>query len=90
MSGRTKRLTLTDLKDMFIAEYKRIEPSSEEDFDKRRQEGIPCWHYTAKQLGVDRWNELRELCGVMPKKGRRGERVFLVDGHVLEIGSHHK
>ena len=85
LSGRYKGLTPEDLKEMFIAEYKRLAPSSEEDFDRRRQDGVPSWHYMAKQLEVDRWNELRELCGVMPKVGRSGERIFLVDGHVLEV-----
>ena len=90
LSGRYKGLTPADLKEMFIAEYKCLAPSSEEDFDRRRQKGVPSWHYMAKQLGVDRWNELRELCGLMPKRGRSGERVFLVDGHVLEVESHQK
>lgn len=85
LSGRYKGLTPEDLKWMFISEYKRLAPSSEDDFDRRRQKGVPCWHYMAKQLGVSRWNELRELCGVMPKTGRNGDRVFLVDGHVLDI-----
>jgi len=69
LSGRYKGLTPEDLKKMFVAEYRRIEPTSEEDYDRRRQKGTPCWHYTAKALGVSRWNELRELCGLMPKKG---------------------
>lgn len=90
LPGQYKGLTPADLKEMFIAEYKRIEPKSEEDFDRRRQKGVPCWHYIAKHLGVSRWNELRELCGVMPKKGRRGERVFLVDGHTLEVEPTHR
>jgi len=88
LSGRYQGLTADDLKEMFISEYTRLTPSSEADFDRRRQEGIPCWHYTAKALGVSRWNELRELCRVMPQKGRSGERIFLVDGHVLEIENH--
>ncbi len=90
LSGRYKGLTQEDLKEMFIAEYRRIQPTSEEDFDRRRQKGVPCWHYVAKALGVSRWNELRELCGVMPKEGRGGERVFLVDGHVLEVEHHNE
>ena len=85
LPGRYKGLTPADLKAMFIAEYQRLQPISEEDFDRRRQKGVPCWHYTAKQLGVGRWNELKVLCGLMPKEGRSGERVFLVDGHVLEV-----
>ena len=85
LSGRYKGLTPTDLKEMFIAEYQRIQPISEEDFDQRRQKNVPCWHYTAKQLGVSKWNELKMLCGMMPREGRSGERVFLVDGHVLEV-----
>ena len=89
-SGRYKGLMPVDLKEMFIAEYKRIQPINEEDFDRRRQKGVPCWHYTAKVLGVSKWNELRVLCGLMPKMGRSGERVFLVDGHVLEIEQHQK
>lgn len=79
-SGRYKGVTPTDLKAMFIAEYQRIQPISEENFDNRRQKDVPCWHYTTKQLRVGRWNELRELCGVLPKMGCNGERVFLVDG----------
>ena len=90
LSGRYKGLTPEDLKEMFIAEYQRIQPISEEDFDRRKQKGVPCWHYTAKQLGVVRWNELKMLCGMMPREGRSGERVFLVDGHVLEIEQHQK
>ena len=86
-SGRYKGLMPVDLKEMFIAEYKRIQPINEEDFDRRRQDGVPSWHYMAKQLEVDRWNELRELCGVMPKVGRSGERIFLVDGHILVVKS---
>ena len=85
--GKYKGLTPENLREMFISEHQRIRPISEEDFDKRRQEGVPCWHYMAKQLGVDRWNELKVLCGVMPKAGRKGERVFLVDGHILEVKS---
>ena len=83
--GKYKGLTPEDLREMFISEYQRIQPISEEDFDRRRREGVPCWHYTAKQLGVSRWNELKGLCGLMPKNRRDGERVFLVDGHVLEV-----
>ena len=83
--GRYKGLTPADLREMFISEYKRIQPISEDDFDKRRREGVPCWHYTAKRLGVSRWNELKMLCGMMAKAGRDGERVLLVDGHVLEV-----
>lgn len=85
LPGRYKGLTPEDLREMFISEYQRIQPVSEEDFDQRRRKGVPCWHYIAKQLRVSRWNELRRLCGLMPKTGRDGERVFLVDGHVLEV-----
>lgn len=90
LPGQYKGLTQADLKEIFIAEYKRIEPKSEEDYDRRRQKGVPCWHYVAKALGVSRWNELRELCGVMPKEGRGGECVFLVDGHILEVEPTHR
>lgn len=90
LSGRYKGLTPVDLKEMFIAEYQRIQPISEEDFDRRRQKGVPCWHYMAKQLGISKWNELKMLCGMMPREGRSGERVFLVDGYVLEIEQHQK
>ena len=90
LSGRYKGLTPADLREMFISEYQRIQPINEEDFDRRRQKGVPCWHYTAKQLGVGRWNELKEICGLMPKERRSGERVFLVDGYVLEIEQHQK
>lgn len=89
LSGRYKGLTPADLREMFISEYQRLQPISEEDFDRRRQKSVPCWHYTARQLGVGRWNELKVLCGLMPKERRGGERTFLVDGHVLEIEHHH-
>ncbi len=85
LPGRYKGLTPDDLKGMFIAEYQRIQPVGEEDFDRRRQKGIPCWRYTAKVLGASRWNALREICGVTPPNGRSGERAFLVDGHVPEV-----
>ncbi len=87
LPGKYKGLTPENLREMFISEYQLIQPISEEIFDKRRREGVPCWHYIAKALGVSRWNELKGLCGVVPKTGRDGERVFLVDGHVLEVKS---
>lgn len=80
--ARYQALSPEDLKAMFTAEYRRIAPAGERDFDQRRQAGQPSWRYTAKLLGVRKWNELRVLCGVMPKARRSGERIFQVQGRL--------
>ena len=80
--ARYQGLSPEALKAMFTAEYRRIAPAGERDFDQRRQAGQPSWRYTAKLLGVRKWNELRKICGVMPVTRRSGERVFQVQGRL--------
>ena len=80
--ARYQGLSPEDLKAMFTAEYRRIAPAGERDFDQRRQAGQPSWRYTAKLLGVRKWNELRKICGVASQKKRGGERVFQVQGRL--------
>ena len=86
LRARYQGLAPQQLRAMFITEYNRLGPAGCRDFDRRRQKGMPSWRYTAKMLGVDKWDALRKLCGVMPEERRKGERGFLVDGHALGIG----
>lgn len=44
--------------DIFLAEYKRIKPASEREYDKRRIKDTPCAHTIAKVHGFNTWRKL--------------------------------
>lgn len=48
----------------FVDEFTKVNPTSAVDFNARRNQNKPSWQYVAKQLGLTKWTELKELCGV--------------------------
>lgn len=52
-----------ELLTLFTLEYRRLNPASKKDFDKRRSDNIPTSGYILNRLGVT-WNELKSNIGV--------------------------
>lgn len=48
----------------FTEEFIKVNPTSAVDFNARRNQNYPSWQFVAKQLGITKWTELKELCGV--------------------------
>lgn len=72
--------TKYEWKEIFINEYKRINPHSCNEFDKKRSAGVPMWITIAKMFGLCTWKELLALCGI-----KKGHTDFVVVQHIKVI-----
>lgn len=81
---RFKSFTKEDYMTLFISEYTRLMPESKLAYNANRTHNTPSWEYIAKVLGVNTWNELKELCGVNFLTKRKGSKSFSVISHIVD------
>lgn len=49
---------------IFVEEYKRIQPKSMEEYDRQRLQKTPSWITIARINGVNKWSELLGILGL--------------------------
>ena len=49
---------------LFVDEYKRLQPKSQQDFNKRRNRAVPSWITIAHMNGCQNWGRLLVLTGL--------------------------
>lgn len=49
---------------MFIEDYRRISPKTQDEYNKLRSPSLPTWNTIAKMNGVTTWNRLLILLGL--------------------------
>ncbi len=81
---RLKHFSKDDYKNLFVSEYTRLRPESKLAYNSNRTPNTPSWEYIAKVLGVQTWNELKELCGVSFLTPRKGSKGFSVVSHIVD------
>lgn len=74
--------------EFFVNEYKRIKPSSAEEYNSYREKNSPSWASIAKMFSIERWNDFKKLAKVpdyykkIEKLPRKGEgRNFKIIYH---------
>ena len=67
-------------KSAFIAEYYRLKPKTQDEFDARKDKTIPYWATMADNLGVSSWLKLLDLLK-LPRYGGREEIERRVSVH---------
>lgn len=61
---RYKNYTEKQFVELFKEQYEKINPASKTRYNSDRDKTTPTWQYIAKRLGLSKWTELKEYCGI--------------------------